>query len=75
MSDDDTTLPVNHRASRDGGALAVGSEDGDVHMYEERRGGSFLAMKGHEGRINAITFSPSGSRLATAGFVDRTASL
>jgi hypothetical protein len=27
MSDDDTTLPVNHRASRDGGALAVGEHD------------------------------------------------
>jgi WD40 repeat protein/serine/threonine protein kinase/DNA-binding SARP family transcriptional activator len=59
--------------SPDGSRLAVGSEDGDVHIYEAASGKEVLALKGHEGRVNAITFDPSGSTLATAGFVDGTA--
>jgi WD40 repeat protein/DNA-binding SARP family transcriptional activator len=59
--------------SPDGALLAVGSEDGDVHLYEAAGGGERLVLEGHEGRVNAIAFDPSGTTLATAGFVDGTA--
>jgi WD40 repeat protein len=56
--------------SPDGARLAVGSEDGDVHVYDATNGKEMLVLKGHQGRVNAIAFDPSGSTLATAGFVD-----
>jgi WD40 repeat protein/DNA-binding SARP family transcriptional activator len=59
--------------SPDGSHLAVGSEDGEVHVYDAATGTETLVLTGHEGRVNAIAFHPSGSTLATAGFVDGTA--
>ncbi len=59
--------------SPDGSRLAVGSEEGVVHVYEAATGRTALVLRGHEGRVNAISFDPSGSKLATAGFVDGTA--
>jgi WD40 repeat protein/DNA-binding SARP family transcriptional activator len=59
--------------SPDGSLLAIGSEGGDVHVYDAASGIETLVLKGHAGRVNAIAFDPSGSTLATAGFVDGTA--
>jgi WD40 repeat protein/DNA-binding SARP family transcriptional activator len=59
--------------SPDGSLLAIGSEYGDVHVYEAASGRDTLVLRGHAGRVNAIAFDPTGSTLATAGFVDATA--
>ena len=59
--------------SPDGSLLAIGSEEGDVHIYEAASGRRSLVLRGHEGRVNAIAFDPSSSTLATAGLVDGTA--
>jgi WD40 repeat protein/serine/threonine protein kinase len=59
--------------SPDGSLIAIGSEEGDVHVYESATGKQSLLLQGHEGRVNAIAFNPSGSMLATAGMVDGTA--
>jgi WD40 repeat protein len=59
--------------SPDGSLLAIGSESGDVHVYDAASGRETLVLKGHAGRVNAIAFDPTGSTLATAGFVDGTA--
>lgn len=59
--------------SPDGSLLAIGSEGGDVHIYDAASGRRSLALEGHEGRVNAMAFDPTGSLLATAGLVDGTA--
>ncbi len=59
--------------SPNGFLLAIGSESGDIHVYDAETGREELGWKGHEGRVNALVFGPSGSTLATAGFVDGTA--
>jgi len=59
--------------SPDGSLIAVGSEHGDVHVYDSVSGSRSLVLTGHEGRVNAIAFDPTGATLATAGFADGTA--
>ncbi len=59
--------------SPDGSRLAIGSEDGAVDVYDAATGRRSLVLRGHEGRVNALAFDPSGSLLASAGFADGTA--
>ncbi|MFD6191123.1 TIR domain-containing protein [Streptomyces sp. NPDC060275] len=56
----------------DGGALAVGTDDGGLQLRDPDSGEAVgRAMSGHQGAVRAVTFSADGSRIATAG-ADRT---
>ncbi len=64
-----TAFPVSCIAlSSDDQLLAVGSADSTVHVYAVGDGGDIkevLVLKGHRGRVNAVTFSPDGQKLAS----------
>ena len=54
--------------SPDGERIAVGSETGDVRVYNLETGEMVAKCSGHQGGIYTVQFHPSGRRLATAGF-------
>jgi WD40 repeat protein len=47
--------------------LATGDMDGNVQMWDSRRGTCIAKMTGHKGYVNDMQFSPDGKMLATAG--------
>ncbi|MCU0443418.1 MAG: hypothetical protein MUE85_00775 [Microscillaceae bacterium] len=57
--------------SPDGTALAIGSEDGMLSLWNPQTGALINAQKEHRARINCIAFNQTGTQLATASF-DRT---
>ncbi|MBI1897361.1 MAG: hypothetical protein HYS04_12680 [Acidobacteria bacterium] len=75
---DDSTLirkfepqdgPVSALAvSADGLHLAVGSEAGDVRIYNLESAERVASCSGHNGGIYTLAFHPDGTRLAAAGF-------
>ncbi|WP_145069253.1 protein kinase domain-containing protein [Engelhardtia mirabilis] len=48
------------------GILAVGASDGAVDLWNLADGSHRTMLVGHEGAVNAVQFSPDGSRLLTA---------
>ena len=48
--------------------MAVGSEAGDVRVYDMETGQPVAKCSGHSGGIYVLQFLPDGSRLVTAGF-------
>jgi WD40 repeat protein len=54
--------------SPDGERIAVGSETGDVRVYNLETGDQVAKCSGHQGGIYSLQFHPSGRRLAAAGF-------
>lgn len=51
--------------SRDGKLLAVGEEEGAVKIYELATGKKRGQLKGHQGRVTTVAFSPDGEMLFT----------
>ncbi|MFC1761006.1 choice-of-anchor Q domain-containing protein, partial [Planctomycetota bacterium] len=49
------------------GLLAVGTEEGDLHVYRWSQMQPLSRFKGHEGGISAVTWLPSGQTVVTAG--------
>jgi len=54
--------------SADGQYGAVGSETGDVHVYNLETGDRVGSCGGHSGGIYSIVFQPGGKGLLTAGY-------
>ncbi len=54
--------------SPDGSKLGVGSEAGDVRVYDTETGKPVARCSGHQGGIYALQFTPDGAQLATGGF-------
>ena len=48
--------------------IAVGSEAGDVRIYNTDTGEAVAKCSGHQGGIYALAFHPDGKQLVTAGF-------
>lgn len=53
--------------SPDGSLLAVGGDDGALHVWDVAAGEEIIALVGHTGGITATVFSADGARLASAG--------
>lgn len=61
------SLPVNCVAySSDGRLIASGGNDGIVKLWDTSTGTELRTFYGHPAGLEAIAFSPDGSRLATA---------
>ena len=56
----------NMQYSPDGKELAVASDKG-VWIYDARSGAEVALLSGHNGEVKAITYSPDGKMLASAG--------
>ncbi len=54
--------------SGDGGRIAVGSEVGDVRIYNAETGDLVARCSGHAGGTFALQFTPDGAHLVTGGF-------
>jgi WD40 repeat protein len=54
--------------SPDGSRMAVGSDAGDVRIYNLETSDLVAHCTGHSGGIYAVQFYPDGSRVVTAGF-------
>jgi hypothetical protein len=51
--------------SPDGRALATGSKDGTVQVWEVASGQQVLSFSGHEADVNCLAFAPDGRSLAS----------
>lgn len=60
--------------SRDGQVLALGHEDGSIHLWDMLNLNPLARWKGHRGAVASLTFSRNGRRLAS-GSTDTTALL
>lgn len=65
------TFPADVRTSRlqmalshDGGRLAAGTGDGDVHLWDAASGGVLGRLSSRRAAIESLTFTPDGRRLA-----------
>lgn len=50
----------------DGSTLAVGMQDGNVDVWNARRGMRLFTLRAHERGVTSLGFRPDGSELATA---------
>src|SRR5262249_33009376 len=53
--------------SPDGKALASGSEDRTVRLWDVATGKETASLMGHEGVVHSVAFSPDGKALASGG--------
>jgi WD40 repeat protein len=53
--------------SPDGRTLALGSEDGEIRLWEMPEGRERAVLRGHTGSVWGLAFSPDGKQLATGG--------
>ena len=56
----------NIQFSPDGKELAVSTKDG-IWLYDARTGAEVALLSGHRGGVNAVSYSPKGKLLASAG--------
>lgn len=60
-------LPQPISYSRDGGLLAIGSDDGAVLVCDAEIGRPIRTLHGHRGRVYAVAYGSGDTVLATAG--------
>jgi eukaryotic-like serine/threonine-protein kinase len=58
--------------SPDGKRLASGLNDGTVKVWDLTSGQETLTLKGHEGFVTSLAFSPDGHRLISTAYTDTT---
>ncbi|MDD4650764.1 MAG: tetratricopeptide repeat protein [Methanothrix sp.] len=51
----------------DSNILALGTENGSIHLWNILDGNEIRILTGHEGRVNSLDFSPDGRMLASCG--------
>jgi len=56
---------------RTGSVVASGSADGTIRLWGACNGAQLTCMRGHEGPVTSVAFSPDGQRIAS-GSVDKT---
>jgi WD40 repeat protein len=57
--------------SPDGSLVAIGNNNGNIHLREMESGKDRTVLKGHKGWISHMAFSPDGTQLASvSGFVN-----
>lgn len=56
----------NIQFSPDGKELAVSTKDG-IWLYDARTGAEVALLTGHKGGVNAVSYSPKGKLIASAG--------
>lgn len=54
--------------SRDGRSIVCGSEDGNVYVWDVKRGGRPRVITGHKGAVYSLNFNADGTRMVTAGW-------
>jgi WD40 repeat protein/HEAT repeat protein/predicted Ser/Thr protein kinase len=52
--------------NRDGSCVAVGDMDGIVHIWDIARNAEMQVIRGQEGLVTGLAFSPDGTRLVTS---------
>jgi WD40 repeat protein len=52
--------------------LASASNDETARLWDTRMGETIATLRGHTGAVRAVTWSPDGRRVATAGMLDHT---
>jgi WD40 repeat protein len=60
--------------SSDSTVLATGHDNGDIHLWMVSTGAHLRLLKGHQGAVLSLEFSPDGHTLASGG-LDRTVTL
>jgi WD40 repeat protein len=55
----------------DVGLLALGSDSGEVRVWDTAERASLVTIKAHESGIERLAFSPDASQLVTVGYNDR----
>jgi WD40 repeat protein/transcriptional regulator with XRE-family HTH domain len=59
--------PPDANAKQCGARLATAAMDGSLHIWDAATGEELLTLRGHNDKINDLTFSPDGEQLATVG--------
>jgi len=54
--------------SPDGKGIAVGGEDGSIHVWDGRTGALRAVLKGHQARVTSVSFSPDAGHLASGSW-------
>jgi len=57
--------------SADGSMIGVGSVGGDARLFNAKDAKRIAALKGHDGAIFAIAFSPATNQVVTGGYEGR----
>ncbi len=45
----------------------TGSRDGTARLWDALSGRELLTLKGHDGQVSGVAFSPDGNQIATSG--------
>ena len=70
------SVPLGHKRSytvafsRDGARVAVGGDDGSLALFDTSSWRELRRLKGHNGSVYGVAFSPDGRRLATTNSRD-----
>ena len=58
---------TNSAISRDGRRIATSGADQAVHLWDAPSGARVATLRGHEGWVRSVCFSPDGQRLVSGG--------